>query len=262
MLVRSAADYRAFFRYILGCLVVLLPFALVEFVARQAAAGDIFEQGVHGRRTIRARAAARPGARRRCGFAHSIHFGVICSLAVANVYYIYRDRFLKSLRVTGFVLFMLFLSLSSAPMLSAAVQIAMIGWDRILRFIRGHWVIGVLAGLVTLAVLQMLLPGGMIGYLVNEVIFNPYGGNNRIAIFQYGTAEVLRHPLLRHRARGLAAAVLAARHGRQLLAADGHALTACRRSIFLVLAIGISAARIMSPAGSRPRRRRATAPAT
>ena len=32
VLVRGAADYRALFRYIVGCLAALLPFALVEFL--------------------------------------------------------------------------------------------------------------------------------------------------------------------------------------------------------------------------------------
>ena len=185
------------------------------------------------------------------GFAHSIHLGVICSLAVANVYYLHRDRFLRSLRVTGFVLFMLFLALSSGPMLSAAVQIAMIGWDRTLRFIRGHWMIGVFAGVVTLAVLQLALTGGLVGYMVNEVIFNSYGGNNRIAIWQYGSAEVLRHPLFGiglgdwRRPFWQNATV----DNFWLLIAMRHGLPAF---VFLALAIAVSSARIMRQPGLDP----------
>ena len=135
-------------------------------------------------------------------------------------------------------------------MLSAAVQIAMIGWDRTLRFIRGHWMIGVFIGVVTLAVLQLALTGGLVGYMVNEVIFNSYGGNNRIAIWQYGSAEVLRHPLF---GIGLGDWVRpfwqhATVDNFWLLIAMRHGLPAF---VFLALAIGSAGCRIMTPDRAR-----------
>ena len=246
VLVRGAADYRALFRYIVGCLVALLPLALVESLLGKRLLLDIVGKVLV---VDYPRFERRLGlARVSLGFAHSIHLGVICSLAVANVYYLHRDRFLRSLRVTGFVLFMLFLALSSGPMLSAAVQIAMIGWDRTLRFIRGHWMIGVFVGVVTLAVLQLALTGGLVGYMVNEVIFSSYAGNNRIAIWQYGSAEVLRHPLFGiglgdwRRPFWQNATV----DNFWLLIAMRHGLPAF---VFLALAIAVSSARIMRQPG-------------
>ena len=111
-------------------------------------------------------------ARVALSFPHPILFGFVCSLAVANAYYIY-ESWRKRMQATGFALFMVFAALSSGPMLSALLQLVMIGWDRIVRFLRGHWVLFVLIGVVTLAVLQLVLPGGLIGYMINEVIFNP-----------------------------------------------------------------------------------------
>jgi hypothetical protein len=194
VLIRSAADYRAFFRYFLGCLVVLMPFALVELVTGKKLLRDIF--GLVFSTEGYSKGEKRLGLTRvALGFQHPIHFGFVCSMAIANVYYIFSERWLKRMSLTGFVTFAMFLGLSSAPMLSGLLQFVMIGWDRIVRFIRGHWVLFVLIGVVTLAVLQLALPGGLIGFVINEVIFNPIGGNQRVEIFQYGLAETLRNPV-------------------------------------------------------------------
>jgi hypothetical protein len=194
ILVRSAADYRAFFRYFLGCLLALMPFALVELVTGRTLLRDIF--GLVFSTEGYSKGEKRLGLTRvALGFQHPIHFGFVCSMAIANVYYIFAEKWLKRMSLTGFVTFAMFLGLSSAPILSGLLQFGMIGWDRIVRFIRGHWVLFVLIGLVMLAVLQLTLPGGIIGFIINEVIFNPIGGNQRVEIFQYGTAETLRNPV-------------------------------------------------------------------
>ena len=194
-LVRSAADYRALFRYFLVCLAVLLPFVLVELVLGRRLLKDIL--GLVISTEDYTKNERRLGLMRvALSFPHPILFGFVCSLAVANAYYLYGESWRKRMQATGFALFMVFASLSSGPMLSALLQLVMIGWDRIVRFLRGHWVLFVLIGVVTLAVLQLVLPGGLIGFMINEVIFNPIGGANRLAILRYGTAEILRHPVL------------------------------------------------------------------
>ena len=254
MLVRSTADYRAFFRYFLVCLAVLLPFVLVELVLGQRLLKDILghvlsteDYTKNERRLGLTRVAL--------SFPHPILFGFVCSLAVANAYYLYGESWRKRMQATGFVLFMLFTSLSSGPMLSGLLQLVMVGWDRIVRFLRGHWVLFVLTGVVTLAVLQLVLPGGLIGFLVNEVIFNPIGGNNRIAILQYGTAEIVRHPLL-----GIGLNEWTRPWWQAATVDNFWLLTAMRFGLpafgFLVLAITVSGIRIMGQTGLDEEERR------
>jgi hypothetical protein len=128
-------------------------------------------------------------------FHNPIHYGLVCSLAIANAYYIHFRSRLQRLRLTGFATFMTVMSMSSGPMFGAALQLLVIFWDRLLRLVRARWVLLVLIGIVVLALLEVNLPGGLIGYIVNEVIFNPVGGQNRIDILRYGSAEILRNPV-------------------------------------------------------------------
>lgn len=245
VLVRSAADYRAFFRYFLTCLLVLLPFVLVEFLTGRRLLKDLMglvldtESGAYAKREKRL-GFIRPAV----GLPHPILFGFVCSIAVANTYYIYARNWMGRMIRTGFVVFMTFLSLSSAPMLSAALQIGMISWDRILRALRGHWILFVLIGVVSAAVLQLALPGGLVGYTINEVIFNPIGGNNRIEIFRYGIEEIARHPLL-----GIGRNDWARPFWQQGSVDNFWLLTAMRYGIpgllLIALAVGFSASSIM-----------------
>ena len=195
MLVVNAARFLSLFRYLLLCFAVLLPFALIELLTGQRLWRTIF--GTVLNMGVEIRHERRMGLSRVIlGFPHPIHMGFVASVAVANVYYIFAGRWFRRLGLLGLVGGMTFVGLSSGPMLSAVLQGVMIAWDRIVRFLSGHWLLFGLIGVVSLTMLQMTLPGGIVGYLVNEVIFNPYGGANRIDIFDYGLAEVKRNPLL------------------------------------------------------------------
>ena len=161
------------------------------------------------------------------GFAHSIHLGRGL-LARRRQRLLHLPRPVPAqpaghrLRAASW----LYLALSRGPMLSAAVQIDddRLGPDRALhprpldpdRACSAAW--------SRSRCCSWRCPAGWSRFIVDEVIFSPDGGNNRIAICQYGSAEVLRHPLFGIGLQGLGAAVLAERHRRQLLARDRHAL--------------------------------------
>ena len=247
-LVRSAADYRAFFRYFLGCLLVFLPFALVELVSGQRIVKNVVGHVLSTEGSFVKRELRLGLTRVALGFPHPIHLGFVSSVAVANAYYIFADTWLKRMTATGLALVMMFMGLSSAPMFSALLQIVMIAWDRIVRVIRGHWVLLVLIGVVTLLVLQLTLPGGLIGYMVNELIFNPYGGQNRIEIFKYGSAEILHNPVL-----GIGMNEWRRPYWQASTVDNYWLLTAMRFGLpallLLALAIGASAVRIMGQVG-------------
>jgi hypothetical protein len=195
VIIRNADDYERFFRYFLTILLAMLPFAVFEAVTRIRLISNIMGLVLNTAGQYRFENAPRFGLTRVTGgFSHPILFGVVMGLGFANAYYIYKDRFLRQIRAVALVGVMTFLSISSGPLLALGLQVVMIGWDRILRVIRARWILGAVVGAITLVVLQVTLPGGIAGYIVDEVIFNPYGGHTRLTAFQYGSAEVLRNP--------------------------------------------------------------------
>lgn len=246
IVIRNADDYARMFRYFLGILLVMAPFAIIEAVTRVRLLSNIMgmvlstaDQYVHENRP-------RLGlTRATVGFNHPILWGIVCGLGFANVYYLYRDRFLRQIQAVALVGLMTFLSISSGPLLALGLQGLMIIWDHAFRVIRSRWLIGTVIGGTTLVVLQIILPGGIVGYTVNEVIFSQYSGLTRITAFEYGTAEVLRSPFFgiglkeylrpwwEHSSIDNFWLVIAVRHGLPAL-------------ILLVLSIGVSAALIMA----------------
>ena len=154
-------------------------------------------------------------------FEHTILWGVFCSLGIANVFHIYRERFFKSVFLTGFVTGMTFTSLSSGPLLAAAVQLGTIGWGWITRY--AWWVLIGFAvlGYVAIDLLSNRTP---VQVLITYLTFNSASAYWRLLIWDFGSAEVLRHPLFGLGLNEWARPTGWARLGRQLLAADRDAL--------------------------------------
>ena len=87
---------------------------------------------------------------------------------------------------------MTFTSLSSGPLLSAVLQFGMISWGWITR--NAWWV---LVGLVVLGYVAIDLVSNRspVQVLISYLTFNPANAYWRLHIWNFGSAEVLRHPL-------------------------------------------------------------------
>ena len=123
---------------------------------------------------------------------HPILWGVFCSIAIANIFYLYRDRRVRGLVLAAFGTAMTFTSLSSGPLLSAVLQFGMISWGWITR--NAWWV---LAGLVVLGYVAIDLVSNRspVQVLISYLTFSPANAYWRLHIWNFGSAEVLRHPL-------------------------------------------------------------------
>jgi hypothetical protein len=121
--------------------------------------------------------------------------GIVGSMGVANMLYIYRDRFVRSVQLAGFFVFMVFTTISSGPMLSVGLQLAMTLWDRLLGFLRWRWFL--LAGIAALALLGVKLASEfhLLDFVIQNFMFNPETAGGRLIILEYGSAEIARHPL-------------------------------------------------------------------
>ncbi len=123
---------------------------------------------------------------------HPILYGLFTSMMMGLIVYsIHRNRTKAS------VVFVLatFPSLSSAPLLSLAVQLMAYIYDNALKQFKARWQQLVISLLLILLVVSTFTEGGIISVVINHLTFNPQTGHYRMAIWDYGSAEVIRHPM-------------------------------------------------------------------
>lgn len=190
MLIRCEEDYRRFIRFYLVLLGVVAPLALIELVTGRMPHADLLSRFFEVQEKIEFYRLDL--SRVQAGFPHAILYGLFCSLIVANVFYLYRDRMAKMLGGLGLGIGMTLLALSSAPVLSILLQVAMAVWDRITR---GNW--WLLLGLFAAAYLFLEVAANRapVIILISYLTLDPQTGWYRVLIWDYGSAEVLRHPL-------------------------------------------------------------------
>jgi hypothetical protein len=195
VLVRDAATHRTFVRCMAGLLLLFAPFALIEALTGQR----LFDQVFGTFMSVQDRSADAPRLgfiRAAVAFSHPIHFGLFGSVVFANLYFLlWRRREIVRTGAAAFVAVTTMLSISSSALFSLVLQVAMIVWERGLGFLRNRWAIGLAIGAGFLLVLLASVQGGLFTYIVENLIFSPGAGEHRMEIYQYGTREVLRHPL-------------------------------------------------------------------
>lgn len=141
----------------------------------------------------------RMGLERTFGpFDHPILYGVFSASAFSLAYFMMAERKLthaKGMALTFGTAVATFLSGSSGPYVVLIMQIFVSGWQRALGEVQGRW-----AALFTLFALTYL----SIDFFSNRTPFHVFityftfsatSSYNRILIFEYGTAEVARHPI-------------------------------------------------------------------
>ena len=192
VLVRGVDDYRRMIRFLLNSLIFLLPFALIELITGTIViaeiVGNVFETISRGRSAY-----GRMGLERVYAvFAHPILYGLFCSLAIANLYYMARGK--GFLRFTGmlFATFMTFMSLSSAPLLACMLQFMLIAWDKITK---GKWKLLIILSITFYVVIDSLSNRTPVTILIETLTFNASTGWTRIAIFEYGMRNAMANPL-------------------------------------------------------------------
>ena len=114
---------------------------------------------------------------------------------VANFFYVFYERTTGRLWKTLLAMAMTFMSLSTGPNLAQLVQLILIAWERIFRILTAKWAILVVIGGTVLGIVQLAYPGGVAGFIIETLAFNPQTGYGRLEILEYGGASVLEHPI-------------------------------------------------------------------
>lgn len=192
LLIRNGADFRNLVRFYIWCLLLLLPFALVEFLTGRMLLHEIFS--LFGQTEWKGPSSApRWGLNRTMsGFNHPILYGLFCSMLASVLFYTYRHEGKGLFLRMSLVGALTFMSLSAAPLLALAVQAGLILWDLVTK---AKWRL-----LIALVVLAYVLVDSLsnrtpITILINYVTFDPLTAWTRIAQWNYGTVAVWDHPI-------------------------------------------------------------------
>ena len=194
--IRDADDFYNLIQLQFRIVLVLLPFAIVEFVTGKDIWRDFFAAlwQVQVNRGMPPRGGL---TRVQMGFDHPILFGMCVASLLASVHLVlgYRRGLAQRSFKTALVGAVSFMSLSAGPLVSLTVQIFLLFCNGLVRTIRIPW--KVLIGLfvfMSLA-LQLIAKRSLLDIAAGFVVFEPGSYWYRRMIWDYGIASVLNHPL-------------------------------------------------------------------
>lgn len=195
--IRDAASFRGMVLVVTMVVLALSPFAIYEWITGSkpilSALSTIFPTAEITMMT------PRWGFWRVQGpFSHSIEFGLFCTSILAMTHLAWGhsrsfvSRWLLSTSVAGTAV----LSMSSAPISCLVFQAMLIGYNWLLCRYRSRWTILWSIAILGILVVQLGSDQGAVKFFISHFTFDPATGWYRVAIWDFGSASVLNHPLL------------------------------------------------------------------
>lgn len=194
--VRNADQFEAVARVLLRIIVILVPFAIYESIT-----GVPIIITVLGEFTL---VPANIAMDKRMGldraqvtFEHPILFGMFAASGIALSLYAlnYRRPIKKNIRYVFFIMPAVICSASTGAFLSSVVQLISTYWDRQKTVKHNRWKIFFAVILLAYFVVDAISNRSPFQVFVSYLTFNPGSSGWRLLIWEYGSAEVWRHPL-------------------------------------------------------------------
>lgn len=195
--IRNAQDFSALSRLMLWIIVMLSGVALFESVTGNHFIRETSRAVLGGPSLVPIE--PRMGLHRAYGsFDHPILFGIFCASTFALAYYLNDPpkKFKSAVFRAAFTVGGTFFSLSAGAFSALGVQIFFVGWDHFTKNIGKRW--SILSGIfgVIWTIISLSSNRSPVKVFLTYFTFSPGTGYNRIRIWDCGTAEVARHPLL------------------------------------------------------------------
>lgn len=129
-------------------------------------------------------------------FAHPIHFGLFCSLAIVLTLFVQQANttMFKKLFLTGLVFGTAFLGLSAGVLMALVMQIMLVGWYFVFRNVPYKWVILFGVFVVMYIVVDLISTRDPIRVFITYATFSPHTGYWRLIIFEWGTKNIFGSP--------------------------------------------------------------------
>ncbi|MGI6850721.1 O-antigen ligase family protein [Mesorhizobium sp. 1B3] len=194
--IRTAADFESMVVLVTRTIILLLPFAAYEWVAGQKPLLSIF--GAVFPTVDVTLMEPRLGFWRVQGpFAHAILFGLFCGSMFVLAFYVPAAGY-KTIRrrlSTGMVAAAAVMSMSSAPIAGLLFQLALIGWNWLLRQNKNRWKILWALAFAGYLVVELGSNQSPIQFYISYFTFDKNTGWFRLYIWEYGSASVRNNPL-------------------------------------------------------------------
>lgn len=198
--VTDVRKFRAVVKLLACAVIASLIFTLPEMLTGQHILREFFAALMGG--NFSSPVNERLGLTRAYGsFDHPILNGVFCGSVLGMAFYALAKS--DTIRITdGFrgllVIMAAFTSVSSGAAASAVVQIGLIAYDRftrLARFVQGRWWLLTTAMLVNYFAIDALSNRSGMRVILSYLTFSPGTAYNRLMIWEFGKAEVIRHPV-------------------------------------------------------------------
>lgn len=192
--IRSWDTFQNTLRLLIGAVCVAMLFALPETFLGRHFTHDFLQSVtgyLHPREYI-----TRLGLTRAYGvFDHPIHLGTFAATLLALVWF--NGQKLKSrLQASAIIALTTFSALSSAPILCALTQIALIVWDRVTRGLRGRVYIALGIVISAYVVLSFVATRSPVNLIATGLTLDSWTGFYRLQIWVHGMENVARAPWL------------------------------------------------------------------
>lgn len=194
--IRSLADFTAVARLLFLIVLAFVPIALYEARTGSPIVIEVLRQVMPAYASIVQD--TRLGLERVQGvFEHSILFGAYCSSAIGLVLYTvsYGSGLVIRAFNTGIVAFTSFLSISGGALVALFFQFGMHGWNLATRMIPRRWTLLALLFALMYVVVDLLSNRTPFHVFISYMTFSAQSSYNRILIWEFGSAEVMRHPV-------------------------------------------------------------------
>ena len=128
-------------------------------------------------------------------FDHPIHMGTFCAGSLALAMYAARNDIGAGARTLVIAVSAL-TSLSSAPMLSLAVQLGLVAFERATRGIKGRVPMAIGGLIVVFGAISMVATRSPFAIIATGFTLDSWTGYYRLMIWEHGLANVWNHPLM------------------------------------------------------------------
>ncbi|MEM9969471.1 MAG: O-antigen ligase family protein [Pseudomonadota bacterium] len=188
--LRSEADFRRMVRTFFVMVLFLLPFAAVESVTKRPLLLNLLPSSMSP-----VYMGERFGLRRaQTAFAHPILYGVFVSTSLGLFWYALKPRGIRFIAAPMSVLATIF-SLSAGALASIVVQLIIIGWETVTRFLRARWRIFALGTVAFYFLIDMLSNRTPFHVIITYLTFSSNTGYTRIHIWNFGMDNVWANPI-------------------------------------------------------------------